>query len=425
MNIVFWTHYEEYAAEFKAHYKYYGDTVTCLDAESSFSDDHMKTCNVLVIFDDNMDCERVIQNIESVTERAGETDVRVIVAITDFFTANKSERLKKYCLSNNLEFVSPEKSVPVFIRELSHILYKGINGDVERRRLIAFVGTTPNNGTTVAAFGTAINLALSTQARILYLCLNLKSSKIHRYLGVDDPYGTLCTLDAIRPELKARSLRPGRFQQYCDKVKGVPNLYVMYGNLMREQSDYMTPDDVEYLLETARSAFDLCIFEVSAYWDNAATICGAMTYADTRIVVTTPELGQFQEDFNRWVKSMTFYFQEDIGMFDLFVTQYVPPSASGYRLKDIRKETRLNIIGQMRRHECVQQYLNEGRIVDLFMQYKPAAKDLSGIAATLRQLYRLPVSEPRAEKLWIRKFIAGSGAKLTAGTKIGAGSEMS
>ena len=73
--------------------------------------------------------------------------------------------------------------------------------------IIAFVGTTPNIGTTVTALAAACRISQECGQSVGYLCLNLKSSKIHRYVGVDSPSATL---DSLRPELKTDSLHPGQ-----------------------------------------------------------------------------------------------------------------------------------------------------------------------------------------------------------------------
>ena len=66
--------------------------------------------------------------------------------------------------------------------------------------LIAFVGTTPNIGTTASCTCRGMpDCGGEREDRSVILCLNLKSAKLHRYLGVDSP---AVTLDSLRPELQ-------------------------------------------------------------------------------------------------------------------------------------------------------------------------------------------------------------------------------
>jgi hypothetical protein len=266
--------------------------------------------------------------------------------------------------------------------------------------LVVFLGTTPNIGTTVVAFGTASMLAEKTEQSVAYLCLNLKSSKIHRYLGIDQP---AVTLDEIRPQIKSRTLTADRLRSCCHKVKTSADLYVMFGNTLRDQAEFYTPEDVEYLLHTASSAFDLCIVEVNAYWDNAATVC-AVLQADTKILVTTNHLGHFQEDLNRWLHSMTALFDLDPQSFALFVTQKVSSLRyGGYQLKEIRRETGLQIVGGMRRFDEVDAVLSEGRILDLFAERQPLSEDLVPFTEMLIHLYQLPRPAAKNKRTWLKK----------------------
>ena len=72
--------------------------------------------------------------------------------------------------------------------------------------LIAFVGTTPNIGTTTAAYAAACRIAELTGLPAAFLCLNLKSAKIHRYVGADHPAPRWM---AFVRSSSPRRLRPG------------------------------------------------------------------------------------------------------------------------------------------------------------------------------------------------------------------------
>lgn len=227
-------------------------------------------------------------------------------------------------------------------------------------------------------------------------------------MGVDEP---VTTLDSIRADLKAQGAVRERWMRYFEPVKGIPNLHVLYGNMLREQAEFFTPEDMIYVLEMASCCFDLCIVEVNAYWDNAATICGIM-YADTKIIVTSKEMTHFQEDINRWNKSMSGMFGVEPSSFDIFINQSDKSAGfGGISAKDIRKETGMPIIGEMRKHPQAAEYLNRGKIVELFMNDPLAIYDLSGLAHTLIGLYglgRKPSAKGRQP--WLRKILSKANA---------------
>lgn len=169
-------------------------------------------------------------------------------------------------------------------------------------RLAVFQGITPNVGTSVIAFGTAWLLAqhCNPDLRVAFVCLHLKSSKLHHYCGIDQP---IHSLDRIRADLRTNSLNADALRSQCHHFQGKPHLSVLFGNLLREQAEYFTEQDIQNLLTLCRKAFDITIIETGAYWDNAAVFT-AMREADERFFVGTNRLHSFQEDFRRSSKPM-------------------------------------------------------------------------------------------------------------------------
>lgn len=279
-------------------------------------------------------------------------------------------------------------------------------------RLAVFIGSSPNIGTTLVSFGTAVRLALATDCRIGYLCLNLKSSKIHRYLGREDPP---VTLDGLRAELRSRTLGPERLARLCETFPALPGLHVLPGNLLREQAEYFTPEDIEHLLDAARTAFELTLVEVNAYWDNAATITGVLC-ADHRYLVTTPDLSQFQEDINRWVISLAPVLQLRPESFELVVNGYDPPAAAGIQLKDIGRETGMPVRARLTRRPEVGAALNQGRLLELLLGRGAVAGELDVFARLLCRQWGVPTLEkPVRRPGWLMRWLPPA----VAGTKGG------
>jgi hypothetical protein len=165
---------------------------------------------------------------------------------------------------------------------------------------IVFCGTTPNIGTTVVAFSTAVQCARESSEKIGFFCLNLKSSKLHHYLNDTPRY----TLDRLQPELQATCLTDQRLLSVMTKpLKEHSNLYVMYGNQLREMAERYTPSEISHLLGVAGRIFSKVIIDVNAYWDNAATV-QAMLQADIRIIVTTGNYTNFYTDWMGWMNRL-------------------------------------------------------------------------------------------------------------------------
>jgi MinD-like ATPase involved in chromosome partitioning or flagellar assembly len=350
-------------------------------ADEAFAAVRNETFDYFIISDRFFDYEGLSEWVEN----AGELQpaMKIIVLLSNRHDARVNEQFLKLCLSLGLRFVLPGRTlsgVAQSIRECVGGRPAGPPQSGSANRLIVFVGTTPNIGTTLVCFGIAVRLALMTEQRVGYLCLNLKSSKLHRYLGRDEPRATL---DGMRADLKALCLTPERLLQYCESVREAPRLRVLFGNQIREQAEYFTPEEIEHLLDVATEAFDVCIVDTSAYWDNAATVCSLMR-ADRRIAVTTQELAHFQEDLQRWLKTVAPLFGISPSSFDLIVTQVEKGTfARGIRVKDIRRETQMPIIGEIGMHSNVRDVLNEGRLMEMLTGSNAIAKELADVCGKL------------------------------------------
>ncbi|WP_166245177.1 hypothetical protein [Paenibacillus turpanensis] len=273
-------------------------------------------------------------------------------------------------------------------------------------KLAIFIGTSPNIGTTLASFAAASRLAGRTgQRRVSYLCLNLKSSKIHHYLGMEPP---AVTLDALRSELRSGSLTGEKLLQGCTSlpVQGNRNLYVLFGNQNREQAEYYMPADIEHLLRCAREAFDLTIVEVNAYWDNAATIC-AVSEADAGFLVTTAALSDFQEDARQWFKAGTSLFGiEPNKRFKIIVNERSPqPRPVSFKPQHISKEIGLPVAAEWDWEKELGPALQRGRLLEWIGAHGEQLEGVLGqVLSELSALGDLPSLTREAKRIWFRRW---------------------
>jgi len=272
---------------------------------------------------------------------------------------------------------------------------------MSRSPLVTFMGTTPNIGTTLAAYATACRLAEGSGLPVGYLCLNLKSSKLHRYLRVDRP---AVSLDRLRPELHAATLTADKLKLGAYRPPGMPNLYVLFGNLMRDQAEFYRPEEIEHLLETAASAFRLTVVDVSAYWDNAATIT-ANRLSDSRIVVTTPALSHFQEDGKRWLGSSSPLFGIPADAYETVIVE--PPWRNGgYSMKDVQKEIGLASIGELRVTEPMLVGLDSGKLQEWLKEDMEGRQAMRAASERLMDRYGVRFGGQLVQRPWYRKLLA-------------------
>lgn len=268
--------------------------------------------------------------------------------------------------------------------------------------LAAFIGTTPNIGTTAAAFAAAVRIGEASGKPVGYLCLNLKSSKIHRYLGIDEP---LVTLDKLRPELRSSALTPDMLRKAAYPVASQPNVQVLFGNMMRDQAEYFTPEEAEHLLDVAEQTFAFVVADVGAYWDNAATIC-TVRRAGSRILVTTSALSHFQEDGKRWIGQVSPLFGVNPDQYDSVVING-PWRNGGYQMKHICKELGTSALGQLQLSESVSSQLDNGTYAQWLKTDSGGSEMMKGPAKAIMQKHGIrSMGVSVAVQPWYRKLLA-------------------
>lgn len=269
-------------------------------------------------------------------------------------------------------------------------------------QLAAFAGSTPNIGTTLTAFGTAHRIASATGRKVGFLCLNLKSAKTHLYLGVDKPQ---VTLDGLRPELRAGTLTPDKLAQYTHTGANLGSLHVLFGNLVREQAEYYEPDDIRHLLAVSREAFELTVADVSAYWDNAATVC-AMQEADERFLTTTGSLSHFQEDIQRWTGQVGGMFGLSPDSFHIILMQGGSRAMGGYGVNEIRKEIGSCTLTELKLLESVHLQLDSGRLDEWLASQERSAATFDAVAEPLMGRLNWQARFRRLDRPWLRRLLS-------------------
>jgi Flp pilus assembly CpaE family ATPase len=355
----------------------------------------------IIVSDRLTDYERLADTLETLRER--QRKARLLVLLSNRHHAAINEQYLKLCLSHDCAWVPPGRSINAICAEVRrHIGCDEETANGPQRKIVLFLGSTPNVGTTTLAFGTAWQLAATTEHKVGYLCLNLKSSKLHRYLGRD---ARVSSLDVLRAELKSNTLPKERLLQYCEQMKDNPNLHVLYGNMLREQAEFFTADEIEHLLSMARSAFDVCIVDVNAYWDNAATLCGVIQ-ADTRLLVTTGDITHFQEDVNRWLGTLGSVFGISPSSFDLILNQSDLSTAGGIRARDIRKETGMHVLAEVGRLPELFTAVNHGQLAEAMKHSAELKEGLAPICQTIVALHRLRTNPSQRRKPWLKRMLS-------------------
>ncbi len=272
--------------------------------------------------------------------------------------------------------------------------------------MAVFVGTTPNIGTTTAAFAAAVRIAEAADKPIGYLCLHLKSAKLHRFLGVDEPE---MTLDKLQPELRAGVMTPAMLERAAYSLPEQRNLRVLFGSVSREQAEFFTDKELEHLLDVAERTFSLVVLDVGAYWDNAATVC-CVRRASSRIVVTTGALSHFQEDGRRWIRELSPLFGIERQQYECLVIRSAWREEA-YNAAQIGKELGASNMGELRLAPSLYGSLDKGMLAEWLKEDKAGKAAMAGPAALLIARYGLSAPERQATRPWfLKRRLARDGA---------------
>lgn len=272
--------------------------------------------------------------------------------------------------------------------------------------MTVFIGTTPNIGTTTVAFSAAMRLAEATDKPVGYLCLHLKSAKLHRFLGVDEPE---MSLDKLQPELRSAAMTPGMLQRAAYALPERQNLRVLFGSMNREQAEYFTAKELDHLLDVAERTFSYVVLDVGAYWDNAATVC-SIRRASARVLVTTGALSHFQEDGRRWIGEVSPLFQVQPEQYECLIV-CGPRDHNAYSAAQISRELGAPCLGELRLSASLFASLDKGTLGEWLMADKAGKAAMA--APVKRLLARSGWHESAAAKprTWLfRRLNARGGA---------------
>lgn len=270
--------------------------------------------------------------------------------------------------------------------------------------LVAFVGTTPNIGTSSAAFAAACRIAEESGSSVGFLCLNLKSAKTHRYLGIDEPS---VTLDSLRPELATQALHPEKLLRSMHRCRRHSDLHVLFGNMLRDQAEFFAMEEIGHLLDVAAQVFDVVVADVGAYWDNAATLC-ALRRATMRIVVTTSALSHFQEDGQRWVKQLAPLYGIPADSFQGLVIQ-TPWGKGGFHVRDICNELGVPLLGEHALTEPMLAQLDSGTLEEWLADNERGKKAMLGPAKAIAEASGLKRKRKLVMQPWYKKLLTHRG----------------
>lgn len=231
-----------------------------------------------------------------------------------------------------------------------------------------FAATTPNIGTTTIAIRHALLLAKRRERRVVFVCLNLKSSHAHTYFGLQPSI----TFDQLLPDIQARCLTDERLEEaLLQPVRTIPNLRLLCGNMQRECAEMVHTSDVAYLLNRIAMQADDIVIDVSAYVDNSATLY-ALTQPWTKYCVTTNAVHHFAHDFRAGIGRLQKMYRLPIE-FDQVYVRTSRIVAGPYSNQQIGKVMGVHRVVTSPNIEGLDEALQRGRYIEAISDQREAA----------------------------------------------------
>ena len=231
-----------------------------------------------------------------------------------------------------------------------------------------FAATTPNIGTTTLAIQHALALAKVRERRVVFVCLNLKSSHAHTYFGVRPKV----TFDQLLPDVQARCLTDLRLAEALLRpVRSLPNLRMMCGQMQRECAELVHADDIAYFLERVCGVADDVVIDVHAHLDNAATL-HTLTQPWTRYCVTNADIHRFAHDYQAGIDRVRSMYRLPIA-FDRVYVRAGQSRADRFMLQQIGKAMGVADVRSIPEYEGLDVALRQGQFIEALMRLKGAA----------------------------------------------------
>lgn len=264
--------------------------------------------------------------------------------------------------------------------------------------IISFIGTTPNIGTTVVALRHCFHIAQFTMSKVLYLCFNLKSSKLKHYFGVEED---VITLDDVLPGLKNKQFSINHLKQVLYQPTKKFEVFFLFGNKQREIAEQYLAEDLLELINLARPHFEYIIIDANSYWDNAGSFI-AMQSANHTVVTTTDARSHFQEDYQKWFGALMPHLSLPYEQLYLLLLRQ-KNTDQHYSFKEIVAETATTPYLDSQLPLSLFSYLDRGSVLDWLLSDPEAKYWLSESCHLLinpAHLSLLPISQHLQTKLY-------------------------
>jgi len=249
----------------------------CPSPEQALEAD-IENYDVLIISD------RVVPRTELENIRASTgPSAKILYMVSNYPDPAVQKQVQMLCLSLDIFLVPPGQTVNQIVDRVCRV----VAPDTETRsgNVVALFGAQPRSGVTMLTLSTARRLSAAGNIKIGVLGLNAWNPGdcyVADYTGL--------YLDDLKNYLNNKLLTGDDLLENMCEISGFRYLA---GNRDIKKRLYYSIDEIHYLIDTARDAFDLVLIDAGAHFDNALTV-QALNCADLRLLVTTQETSAYR-----------------------------------------------------------------------------------------------------------------------------------
>lgn len=242
-----------------------------------------KNENQLIILLDGNAVE--ISDIEKIKYETRNIENHMFYIIPDNQSNSNINQINFYCFSKDISVISPGQSPDQIVQQI----LKQLKPDSKKSfsNVICFIGTHSGVGATTITLEVAFSISSMANVSIGVLSLNSNNPGdlfIENYNGL--------YLDEIKSLLNSRLLTENQLSDNMFSYKGFKYLA---GNRDIKSRLYYTPEEVNYLIKTAKGIFDLVFVDAGCQFDNALTV-QSLICSDLKMLITN----QSQTGLRNW-----------------------------------------------------------------------------------------------------------------------------
>lgn len=240
--------------------------------------------------------------------------------------------VKAICDSRDFVFIPPRLTVSQIVQHIKNVIEPETT---TQSNVVSFFSPISNIGTTSTCLSVAQSIQQYSKSKVGVLLLNAWDD------GTDQLRYKGKYLDEIKGQLSNRLIDSDEEFLSLFHMQEKEKFYVLAGNRNVKMERLFTKEEVQYLIEMAKKAFDIVLIDCGCHFDNA-NIVQALKESDLRFLIVNQQykaIKKFQYIFNDVLYPLGYNLADFLMILNGFEEKPYLPTA-----KDIFNEIKVPVI---------------------------------------------------------------------------------